>query len=311
VVDEEPWFFRYEHNMKNPRTGFFDIFLGCVRDYDNCPICIGENKDGSYNMYLTVIDLTEFTDKKDNVHEFSRKLLVVKSRDQNKFLRRFETLEKQGLTLRGALFETHRDKDTDPAIGNDIEFIETVPEEELLEYVREYDDREGKTHTEECHEPFDYVKMYPEKDAEELAEMYAAVGGDVPDASPGSRRSNESSGKKLKRRSKRDEVEDESEEDESEEDVSEEDESEEDESADDESADDSSEAWEDESEEEEEPAPSRRSKAKAKPAAKAKVAPAKRTRRTAVDMEEREPARRGVRREKAAKAPPTRRGRRG
>lgn len=208
VVDDEPWFFRYEHAMKNPKTGRFDLIMGCTRDFDNCPVCAAlDGKEGSFNMYLTVIDTTEFTTSDKKKVPFSRKLFVVKSANQKKFLRRFE---KDG-TLRGAVFELSRDGSKSPAIGNDIEFVEYIDEDALLEYERTYKDRDGKTHKEICHEPFDYEALMPEPDSDSLAEYYNSFFGGASGASPGSRRSNSDEPTPRRRRGHDDEDEDEEE----------------------------------------------------------------------------------------------------
>lgn len=181
VVDDAPDFFAFEHNLKNPKTGFWDIYTGCIAEYDNCPVCESSGKEAYYAMYLTVIDLTPYTDKNGNEVEFNRKLMVVKPAQQKKFTRFFE---KNG-TLRGAIFDMTRDGDKDSAIGNDIEFVEFMPEDELAGYVREWTDKEKKRHTEDCSVPYDYEKLFPEPT---MASLRALVGGRP---APGSREQEE------------------------------------------------------------------------------------------------------------------------
>lgn len=181
VVDDAPDFFRFEHNMKNPATGFWDTFTGCVAEWDNCPVCEAAGKDPYYAMYLTVIDLTPFSTKDGTKHEFSRKLLVVKPAQQKKFHRLYNKFAAEGLTLRGALFEATRDSDKDSSIGNELEYIEHVSEEEMQDYVREWTDRDKKRHTENCSEAYDYEKLFEAPDTEKLR---AIVGGRP---TPGSR----------------------------------------------------------------------------------------------------------------------------
>lgn len=170
VVDDAPDFFAFEHNLKNPKTGFWDIFTGCIAEFDNCPVCEASGKEAYYAMYLTVIDLTPYTSKNGDEVEFSRKLMVVKPAQQKKFTRFFE---KNG-TLRGAIFDMTRDGDKDSAIGNDIEFVEFMPEDELATYVREWADKEKKRHVEDCAVPYDYEKLFPEPN---MASLRAIVGG--------------------------------------------------------------------------------------------------------------------------------------
>lgn len=181
IVDESPEVFVFEHEIYNKATKE-RIYTGCVSEWETCPVCESEGKDPYYALLLTVIDLNEFRDRNNNVHEFSRKLFVVKSGQQKKIIRRYKKAEEDGGTLRGWVVELSRDGDKDPVIGNDMEFIEQIPEEELTDYVRTYKDKEGKEHEEECSEPYNYEELFPEPDAETLR---AIVGGD---SAAGSRR---------------------------------------------------------------------------------------------------------------------------
>lgn len=181
VCDDEPDFYRFEHNMKNRSTQKWDIFTGCVKEWDNCPACETAERESYYAMYLTVIDFTPFETRNGEVVEFSRKLLVVKPAQQKKFLRAYAKAQKEGRTLRGAVFEVTRDGDKDSAIGNDIEFIEYIEEDELVTYTRSWKDKEGKKHSENCHEVLDYESMFPAPETEALRDL---VGGEP---APGSR----------------------------------------------------------------------------------------------------------------------------
>lgn len=178
ICDDEPDFFRYEHNIKDPKTGKWGMITGCVKEFDNCPVCEVTGQEGYYAMYLTVIDLQPYTDRQGNEVEFSRKLMVIKPMQQKKFLRLFDR-EK---TLRGALVELTRDSDKAARIGNDIEFVEFVPEEELKTYKRRYTDREGNKLTENCYEVYNYMEIFPTPSGDQLR---ALVGGEP---TPGSDR---------------------------------------------------------------------------------------------------------------------------
>lgn len=180
ILDDKPDFFQYEHNAKDA-DGKWRIFSGCVKESDNCPACSALGKESYYAMYLTVLDLTPFELRSGETVAFSRKLLVVKNQQQKKFMRMYE---KEG-TLRGMILDLTRDGDKEPAIGNDIEFVDWMPEDELLTYVREWTDREKKRHIDNCHEPFDYETIFPEPTTEGLR---AQFGGS---AAPGSRAAEE------------------------------------------------------------------------------------------------------------------------
>lgn len=172
VLDDglDDLFFTYEHNLKNNQSGYWDIYTGCVKEDQVCPICESAERESYYALMLSVIDFTEYTDRKGTVHEFSRKLMCVKPGQIGKFLR---FIKREG-TLRGAVFTLSRDGDSDPQIGNDIEFVEFIEEEALVGYEREWKDREGKVHVEACSEVFDYDKLFPPAVSEELAVLVGA-----------------------------------------------------------------------------------------------------------------------------------------
>ena len=176
ICDDKPDFFRYEHAMKGS-TGKFNLFTGCVKENDNCPVCESLGKESYYAMYLTVIDLTPFKTRDGTTIEFSRKLMVVKPAQQKKIIR----LYRKEKTLRGMILDMTRDGEMAASIGNDIEFVDFADEKEMESYTRSWKDRDGKKHTENCDEPFDYDDLFPEQTADELREI---VGGKP---SPGSR----------------------------------------------------------------------------------------------------------------------------
>lgn len=168
ILDAEPSFFMYEHQLKDERSGKWNKFVPCVAEHENCPACEVSGQEGTYIMFLSVLDLSEYEDKKGVVHEFSRKLLAIKPRQQSKFMRKFD---REG-TLRGAKFEFARDDPKSASIGDDIQFLEFVDEEELdNDYWTVYTDREGKDHEENQAEPFDYLELFPEPTLEYVEKM--------------------------------------------------------------------------------------------------------------------------------------------
>jgi hypothetical protein len=169
ICDDKPDFFRYEHNLKGA-DGKFGLITSCVKENDNCPACEVSGKESYYAMYLTCVDLTPFKTKAGEKVEFSRKLLVVKPAQQKKIIR----LYRKEKSLRGMILDMTRDGEMSPSIGNDIEFVDFADEKEMATYTRSWKDKEGKKHTENCDEPFDYEKLFPEQTAEELR---AIVGG--------------------------------------------------------------------------------------------------------------------------------------
>lgn len=181
IVDEAPDFFMFEHQIYNNGAPGLPKYThtGCVKEYETCPAC-QQDGDSSFNLYLTVVDLDEYTNKKDEVVEFSKKLMVVKSGSQRKFIRRHS---KNG-SLRGQVVTLTRDGPKDPVIGNDIEWEDKVAEKDLAgAYMRSWTDRENKTHTENCGEVYDYEEIFGEPTVEGIL---AQLDGEV-EAPAGSR----------------------------------------------------------------------------------------------------------------------------
>lgn len=182
VVDEKPDFFRYEHNLKDRRSGKWTVFTACINESENCPVCKSAEREAYFAMYLTVIDLTPYTNKDNEEVAWSKKLLVVKPAQQKKLTRMYERLG----SLRGVVLSMTRDGDKDASIGNDIEHIETMSEDDLLTYETEYTDKKNVAHVVLGHEPFDYDALFPMPTAQQLR---AIVGGQP---EPGSREDNDS-----------------------------------------------------------------------------------------------------------------------
>ena len=199
IIDDAPDFFRYEHALKDKRSGRYDNFLPCVNEDANCPVCSISEKPAYFAMYLTVIDLTPYENKDGDEVPWSKKMLVVKPAQQKKIARLFE---KHG-TLRGMILDMTRDGDKDAAIGNDIEFVDFMTEKELDDFYDTYKDKEGKKVEIIGSEVFDYDKIYPEMTEKQLA----TVAG-VSDTSTGRRDDDDKAiGRTRGRTSSRDEEE--------------------------------------------------------------------------------------------------------
>ncbi len=167
IVDEGITFARNEHACKNPRTSRFDLFLPCIAEHANCPVCSAHpDKQPYFAAFLTVLDLSEYEDKE--THEtvyFSKRLLEIKPMQQKKFMR----LQQQHGSLRGMVLTMTRDSKKDARIGNDIEFnSEILSEDDLEQYTRTYVDRQDKEQTVIGYEPFDYEELFPDMSEEQL-----------------------------------------------------------------------------------------------------------------------------------------------
>lgn len=176
VVDYslEEVFFRHEHNLKNKRSGKWDIFCACINENANCPVCTVAERPSYWAMYLTVIDLTPYVNKDDVEVPWSKKLLVVKVQQQKKIAR----LAERNGGLRGMVLSMTRDSDKDASIGGDIEFVEFMSEEDLLAYETDYEYTDSQNHRKtkhiNGHEPFDYDALFPMPTEQQLR---AIVGG--------------------------------------------------------------------------------------------------------------------------------------
>lgn len=183
VIDDnlQDVFFRFEHNLKNRRSGKWDIFCACIQENANCPVCREAERPPYFAMFLTVIDLTPYENKDGVEVPWSKKLLVVKTAQQKKITR---LAERYG-TLRGMVLQMTRDGEKDASIGNDIEYVEHMSEDDLLQYETEYEyeDSQGKKQVKQIigHEPFDYDELFPMPTEQQLR---AIVGGSP---EPGSR----------------------------------------------------------------------------------------------------------------------------
>ena len=165
IIDERMNYFRYEHSLKNPATGRFDLYTPCINEHANCPVCKADSKPSYFAAYLTVIDLTPYENKDGEEIPWSKRLLVIKQAQQKKFMR---IQEREG-GLRGVIVMAVRDRDTDANIGNDFDVVEILDEDALLEYETVYEDKDGKKHDILGHEPFDYDEVFPEWTEKQLA----------------------------------------------------------------------------------------------------------------------------------------------
>lgn len=172
VLDEEPWAFRYEHALMNHETNKRDFYTVCLADTEDCPACHVDDKEGTYVMYLSVLDLEPWTTRAGVLVEYSRRLYVVKARQQNVFKRKYDAMVQEGKKgLRGLRVKLYRDDDRSPVIGNDFEWGKRVSEARLAEYINEYDDRKGNHHVENLGEVLDYDRLFPPMNRKQLAQL--------------------------------------------------------------------------------------------------------------------------------------------
>lgn len=173
IIDEAPDFFRYEHALKDRKSGRYDNFLPCINEDANCPVCGVSEKPATFIMYLTVLDLTPYENRDGVLVPWSKKLLAIKPMQQKKIARLFDR-EK---SLRGMILDMTRDSDKDASIGGDIEHVGWMDEDQLYEYYESYEDKDKKLVEIIGNEVFDYETIMPDMTEKQLAAI-AGVSGD-------------------------------------------------------------------------------------------------------------------------------------
>ena len=132
-VDNEPVQI-YEHNWK--ANGSWKNWATCLRGIeDECPGCdvLGENNRYFVGIY-TVVDTSEWTDRRGNKHQFEINLLPAKLKSLKKFRRKSgERIEAGGTGLAGCLYRLARDSKDDPSIGGEAEFVREVEMDKLFQ----------------------------------------------------------------------------------------------------------------------------------------------------------------------------------
>lgn len=194
VLDDSPSFFRYEHNYMGEGAKFKNMFVECLSESEICPACKAlPDSRPYYVMILTIIDLTPYVNAQNEEIPFNRKLLAIKSNQQEKFQRKVDAYIKTHGTLRGAIIDIYRsNSETSPASGDDFEFVdfEDVDSKEAADYyVRAWRDKAGVDHVETLVDCVDYEEVFPTPTVEELEEMFGIeppAGSDRSNARAGS-----------------------------------------------------------------------------------------------------------------------------
>lgn len=133
----------WEHQFK--LNGKWQNWATCTKPLGGkCPFCEWADKnDGEYRRYkaafFTIIDCSEYTDKKGEEHSYTKRLMCCKSGTAEKIKRKWMRLQEDGKTLKGAMFEVYRtNSDKSPSVGEDFEFIKHI-DMESLEDSTEFD----------------------------------------------------------------------------------------------------------------------------------------------------------------------------
>lgn len=112
----------WEHNPK--MNGKWDSHFTCLQGTGvDCPVCqVLGDKTRCYVGYYTVIDCSEWTDKKGVKHQYELKYFPAKT----KTLKKLHKKKESAGTLVGMKFKADRTDKKSPNVGDDFEFVEKV-----------------------------------------------------------------------------------------------------------------------------------------------------------------------------------------
>jgi hypothetical protein len=151
-LDDKPPVYE-EHNPQI--NGSWKHWFTCNKMFgEPCSHCEAGTYAYTAGAY-TIIDGTEWVDKKGKTHKNEKKLFVAKI-DTLKKLKQISA--KRG-GLRGCVFEVSRTGDKSPGTGDMFDFEKKLSEEELKKL---FGGQDGKGH-----EPYNYDEVLAPKDAEE------------------------------------------------------------------------------------------------------------------------------------------------
>lgn len=133
LVDDDP-FCIHEHNAK--LNGRWDNQHTCMKNIeDPCESCarLGE-KSRYYIGYLTMVDCTQWIDKKGNKYQFEVKLVGGKLGTLKKWRRKKEDRGSMVATM----WKVHREDDKKPSVGDEWEFDKTISDQEKMFALANY-----------------------------------------------------------------------------------------------------------------------------------------------------------------------------
>jgi hypothetical protein len=186
----------YEHNLQDG-DGIWSIHEPCIKDLGTpCPIC-ERYKDSSYTLFLTCLVLKSFTTKKGVVIPHSKMLLPVKLGQFDLFRQLEKAAKDGGGSMRGMYLIMKRGTEStsarigEPVIQEGGKVFDLISEEELDE---EYGHdaivgQDGKTVIRPENfdiTPYDYKKIFPRPDVQDILNRYGSGGGAPRAAAAGS-----------------------------------------------------------------------------------------------------------------------------
>jgi hypothetical protein len=181
ILDEAPSFACYEHAFPDPRTGRMgkgSYTQLCLSQEGHCPACDADTKDPYFALFLSIIDLRGYVNKDNVFVPHSKKLLVVKNKNQEWFFRKYD----QNGTLRGMQLLMVRNDPRGANHGNP-DFVTIHPEEAILEsfghdpvyYTQgEKQGQIAKEANSDCY-AYDYASIFPRPDYEIMLQKYGGA----------------------------------------------------------------------------------------------------------------------------------------
>lgn len=142
----------YEHQLY--LNGHWRNWFTCLGE-GKCPICQKEQKRPSWCAAFSVIDHSEWKDKRGNTHKDEIKLLVAKT----DMIKRLAKKGEKAGGLRGAVFDVARVSDGDANIGQDYEFVQKLNDDAIANLP----------------EPLPYKELLARKSREELSKIIGLI----------------------------------------------------------------------------------------------------------------------------------------
>jgi len=168
-LDDEP-FCIMEHSLY--LEGSWRNYYTCLKGmYDTCPFC-EDGKKPYYIGFLTVVDLSEWTDNQGQRRSHEIRLFPMKTRPLKRFRRRKEEMG----SLVGCVFRAYRDSDRDPVVGGEFEFVRKV---DLKDLVKEVMEKNRWVSSEEQIAPFDYKEILRPVSPEQAVRVLSRLHGEA------------------------------------------------------------------------------------------------------------------------------------
>lgn len=198
ILDDslDDMFYVHRHDYYDPNSNTFTPPALCCRQIEECPICaeVDRNPKGAWKpaAFTIMSSIVEFTDPdeedpifttKDGEEVFQQKtILAMKATQSEEFERIFSVVTEKHGTLRGLVLQVTRSEGKQsirigkPTMMDDGQMYYMLSEDEILDWFGhdaiKGDDGKTIKEADADTEPFDYSKLFPEPNAEDLADTH-------------------------------------------------------------------------------------------------------------------------------------------